>query len=243
MVLFVAGWTTGISVLTAGLAVVRFDRAMKPLGSSYFHLTDVLQTLLGAAWGLSWFSALVTLAGRQTSRGWERHPEDATPGGLLSIDFIDTFARLGLYVGLVVTGALFGWWLYRGLLDPRLEHPTAYPAWWAVAGWFVPVANLVMPYLMVRQLWQGAQRRRTQTTRVPWVMPVWWASFLMSAPAVAIAWYARRWLTSGSEAHAFGSVTNYYTASTICFVLVGCTAGLAVLMVHRVTESLKHLGS
>ena len=80
-----------------------------------------------------------------------------------------TFVVFAVLIGLIAT-ALWSGRTYRNL--PALEG--ANPAWspgWAVAAWFIPTANLALPYLVVRDTWP--RRRRA-------LLRLWWATWLAS---------------------------------------------------------------
>ena len=83
-----------------------------------------------------------------------------------------SLARLGL-VGLLTTGVLWFFWLHRAVANARaLGRPTEFTPGWAVGWWFVPLANVVRPYQIVRSLMDelGAPDNRP----VLW----WWGSYL-----------------------------------------------------------------
>lgn len=46
---------------------------------------------------------------------------------------------------------------------------------WAAAGWFVPIANLVLPYLTVREVWIASTPRGRLTAAL---VAAWWAVWL-----------------------------------------------------------------
>jgi hypothetical protein len=82
------------------------------------------------------------------------------------------FARLGV-AGLLATGVVWFFWLHRAVANGRaLGRPTEFTPGWAVGWWFVPLANVVRPYQIVRSLMDelGAPDNRP----VLW----WWGSYL-----------------------------------------------------------------
>lgn len=85
-------------------------------------------------------------------------------------------------------------WLYRARrnvdgLGLALIMPQRFSADWAVIGWFVPLANLVVPRRVVRDIvYSGAvdlDGRRTLVTRL--VLP-WWLLWLASNVTAAVSW-------------------------------------------------------
>ena len=85
---------------------------------------------------------------------------------------------------------------------------------WAVGWWFIPLANIVMPYRAMRELWQasepGAGAVDWKMVRPSPLLGVWWAAWLLGRyvlPTVAFGFsnetidglIARSWLFIGTE--------------------------------------------
>lgn len=97
---------------------------------------------------------------------------------------LDTIAA-GLYLfaawasasGLVAAAVAVPMWMHRTFRNlPALgETNLGWSPAWAVGGWFIPIGNLVIPYLVARELWA-----RTVGTAAPgWpLLPVWWATVI-----------------------------------------------------------------
>jgi hypothetical protein len=57
---------------------------------------------------------------------------------------------------------------------------------WAIGAWFIPIANLVLPFLSIRELWRGADPavppgdRRWKQARLDSVLWWWWLLFVGS---------------------------------------------------------------
>ena len=89
-------------------------------------------------------------------------------------------ARRGLFgllrVGaLVLTAAPFLAWFHGAYA--RLRHlggPARTTPGWAVAGWFIPLGNLYLPYRAAREIEAGAGGG-------PWGVFVWWTTWLGAA--------------------------------------------------------------
>jgi hypothetical protein len=109
---------------------------------------------------------------------------------------------------------------------------------WAAGWWFVPVANLFMPFLSVRELWKasaplgdGSAWPRTAT----WpVIGWWWVSWIAAKP---IGWIARFMRTS-DDPHAVVVANYWWMASSALSVIA---AILAILVVRSVIERQKAL--
>ncbi|MGW2562944.1 DUF4328 domain-containing protein [Streptomyces sp. NPDC001514] len=91
----------------------------------------------------------------------------------------------GFYaVALLVTAIVFILWFHRarinaGVFGPDLQRRR--PGW-AIGSWFIPVANLWMPYGVAADVWDasdrdlGAPGRRTSRA----LLNAWWASWLVA---------------------------------------------------------------
>lgn len=110
--------------------------------------------------------------------------ERAASGGLN-----DDFIILSLWVGLAA-GAVTIWWWWRA---HRAAAAAGLPGmrWssgWAVGGWFIPVANLVIEKLVLNEIDRISQdredvgwRRRRLTPLLNW----WWAAWVLGLVAGA----------------------------------------------------------
>lgn len=83
-------------------------------------------------------------------------------------------------LGLLVAGAAFVTWLVRARRDAgRLGAPATLAPAWALAGWFIPVANLVIPYRVARDV-QRASGADPASQAMASAAPVgrWWAGVI-----------------------------------------------------------------
>ncbi|RJL22811.1 DUF4328 domain-containing protein [Bailinhaonella thermotolerans] len=102
---------------------------------------------------------------------------------------VTVFAVLIMAAALITaaTVACFLVWVWRARRSAELYGfaPQRLARGWAVAAWFLPVANLVLPVLVLDDLWRasapGGDRRAWHT-----LLAAWWASWL-ALLAVALA--------------------------------------------------------
>ncbi|HYI65127.1 MAG TPA: DUF4328 domain-containing protein [Allosphingosinicella sp.] len=91
---------------------------------------------------------------------------------------------------IIATAIFFFIWIYRANANARAlgaDDMSATPGW-AVGWFFVPFANLVMPFMTVRELWKASVRPRDwQLVPAPVAIPLWWAFWLASNITGAIA--------------------------------------------------------
>lgn len=95
---------------------------------------------------------------------------------------------------LAVTGVVFVWWAvqaYRNLPALAIEE-RRYWTIWLVVGWVIPGANLLVPKLLVDDLWRASSPEVTvlggdswQRRPVATIVNQWWGSFLVT-PAIIV---------------------------------------------------------
>ncbi len=104
---------------------------------------------------------------------------------LVAHDLLSSVRALLYLVGVV----FFLVWLHRAnknLLALKPDH-LEYTAGWAVGWWFVPFANLVKPFQVVREVWcesdselsEGPSFLTSSLHTAPSYMGFWWAAFLL----------------------------------------------------------------
>jgi|SRR2546421_7317235 len=127
----------------------------------------LLMALLAAASALH-FSSAFDLADR-AARGALR-PGEATAFD----DLTQTLARLEL-AGSVLTGIAWFVWLHRAVANARsLSVQTAATPGWSVGWWFIPFANLVKPYQILRSLFDGLVSGSGR------IVGFWWGCYLLA---------------------------------------------------------------
>jgi hypothetical protein len=148
----------------------------------------------------------------------------------------DMFSGVRGYVflaGVLVTHACviaFCLWIARAMRRARRGVGDArFTPFWSVVCWFLPVANLWLPLLVMRDLWRmsrgGSQWRRSPTPASMWV---WWACLLFSNVLAMASWFAVGLL--GSSLQSAGTLLDVVAAS------------LAALLVSQIT-ALQRAGS
>lgn len=124
----------------------------------------------------------------------------------------------GLVVGTVLT-ALWASRAYRNL--PALgASPLDWSPGWAAASWFIPVANLAVPYLVVRDAWPGPTRG---------LLRLWWATLLTSLALGIISGLLH--LSTADLTQLAGDVSGL--AGDLALLPAGL---LAVVVITRVTR-------
>ena len=102
---------------------------------------------------------------------------------VMLIVFLFALLELVIYVTTVV---FFCVWLYRAADNLRALNPANQPEYspgWAVGSFFVPFANLIIPYRAVREVWQKSSPPNEfllAEPGPPTYFPTWWLFWLLA---------------------------------------------------------------
>jgi hypothetical protein len=155
----------------------------------------------------------------------------------------------------LAAGILWLVWQHRGHANLRARgvQNLRFTPGWAVGWWFVPFANLVMPYLTMRELWDHAGRTGTAEGRVATRRPLvgWWFTELASLLVIlggvggALITTFASWNRTVSSTAPGQYPTLRVTAAALrqvylwaalgSFISVGAAA-LAIIVVLRISE-------
>lgn len=135
---------------------------------------------------------------------------------------------------LIVTGIVFVAWFHRVRTNADVFAPGAdkLGRGWAIGAWFVPLANLWLPYRIAVTTWgsstpfaaDGDYRRFPLT-----LVNLWWGAFVL---ARLLGWYAGM---SYARAESSGAVRDAATTMLVGDALEVVAAVLAVLFVRKLT--------
>jgi len=155
-------------------------------------------------------------------------------------------ALFGLLQGLVflATAVLFIIWFYRAYTNLRpLGGPEPrHGVGWTIGAWFVPVLNLILPKLMLNEIWRGSEPESSggagEKATVPAFHHVWWAiwvlGFVLAVGASvdsAISSFDSALSTDGAAV-----TTASGALSIVSGLLSGVAAVLGALVVRRTSE-------
>jgi len=127
----------------------------------------LLMALLAAISALHFLSAfdLADRAARSALRPGEAAAFD---------DLTQTLGRLEL-AGLILTGIAWFVWLHRSVANARsLGVQTEATPGWSVGWWFIPFANLVKPYRILKSLFDGLASGSGR------IVGFWWGCYLIA---------------------------------------------------------------
>lgn len=157
-----------------------------------------------------------------------------------TIEHLSDLATLLLALVLVGTAALFIAWLFRARRNVARAGVTArLGPGWAVGAWFVPVAGLWLPEMVAHSTWRGSEavqagegyvRDRTH----PWLLLLWWYGVVLAYMSRVVA--GRLGVLGADGYPTLPLLMRRTTAEAVSDVLLVIAAGLAILVVRRVTR-------
>lgn len=128
----------------------------------------------------------------------------------------------GIYTILIFSSfVIIGRWLF---ISAKINHLSGVndlkiTPGWAVGWYFIPFANLVMPYRSLKETFQASfYLEDWQSTKVPYDFPIWWATFLIGGGLSNAS--LRMWLSLG-ETYTYEQLNQiFYIDITADIVLI-----------------------
>ncbi len=130
-------------------------------------------------------------------------------------------ATIAIYVATVV---VFLMWLYRASNNiAAFGKRTQSSAGWAVGSFFVPIANLFVPYQAVKDIWNKSEPTGADTTAFsfspPGFFPAWWGFWIASNIASNI-YFRMTWREAPIEGTAIvGIISEILTIAAATFAI------------------------
>jgi Domain of unknown function (DUF4328)/Protein of unknown function (DUF2510) len=139
------------------------------------------------------------------------------------------------FLAVAATAVAFIFWQWRtakNALSLR-RYCARYTPGWSIGGWFIPFANLVIPYRVMQELWSSSDPHSSSTD---WdeqprsrLISLWWTTFLASAFITRIY----------SATHAGGTATISSVRTSNQITLIGLTLYVvAAIIAMRVVQQL-----
>ena len=103
--------------------------------------------------------------------------EDNGRSAVVAMQFgLAYFLVFGVYLAVVITYIQWFRRAYHNL--KKAGHQLEMSEGWAAGSWFVPFANLVMPYRIMKEIWYKTQVEFTETPRHHGIVRIWWLAFI-----------------------------------------------------------------
>ncbi|MGW6708353.1 DUF4328 domain-containing protein [Streptomyces sp. NPDC054956] len=192
-----------------------------------------LTVALSFAAGLALFSAGVDFYARGLMADLVADPASVEQDSLELVDSLQSVVASGaklLGLGLIVVSIM---WFHLVRRNGQVFRPDGFSqsAGWAIGGWFVPIANFVLPYRVALETWEAsAQNRSDGSYRRISSAPVtaWWVVFVISRVLGLFVAYRH----SAETAEEF---LDAFALSTVADLTSFAAAVLAVLFVRKLT--------
>jgi hypothetical protein len=219
---------------TTGL---RSPRDLRPMARlTVFALTlwavvDVLHTLLAVGY-YEHRITVVTHGSADVPPAWMAYElmHRFLPGGVARVVADRSWLLASLFAAVAVIA-----WLDRARRHvARLGGKPAWAQWWAIGGWLIPLANLVIPFLVMRDV-----KRAAGTAARPAPVSAWWAGVLATLLVQWLGWVYPTVTARGGTFDQTALDTRWaayplWSAATVLTVL---TAILTARVVRRVTQA------
>lgn len=166
---------------------------------------------------------------------------DVGDGSLQTVQNADAFLAFGsmlsggLTIAVFVLTVVWQWRLAKN--HEQLGRPgTSLGPGWAIGGWFIPLANFVLPFVLFRELWLGSAPQATPQSsawkqgRVSPVLWLWWAFF---AAAYAIEFVTSYQIVLGTAATNRDQPIGGPIAASLCRMVAGA---FFIVVILRLTE-------
>jgi hypothetical protein len=145
---------------------------------------------------------------------------------LMLITLLDSVLELIIYLTTVVC---FAAWLYRAYGNLRAlspSRPINHTPTLAVGSFFIPFANLIIPYRAVKELWQKSgppEEAIVSEPSPPVTFPIWWLFWILASIAGNIAMRA-----SFDESVPMNNATVISMISSVLYIVAAVFAYLGV---------------
>ena len=141
-----------------------------------------------------------------------------------------------LTLGWLYTAATFMVWLYqaRQALDRRGETGMRWATGWTIGGWFIPLANLVIPARVVAEVYARSAPGAVRGWQTPRLVVAWWFVFLLSVVHVTYrkcsgtGRSAERTTAVGRPVRLVRSSTNRLTSPSVADINRNCACGSSI---------------
>lgn len=133
----------------------------------------------------------------------------------------------------IITVIIFAMWIYRAAANVIAANINGFDftPGWAVGWYFVPFANLVQPFLAMRQIWNASHFGGSDLDRGDPILTLWWTAWLTSNITANISMQLA-WRSTSAEMY---QVSLYLGIASSILSLVLFVVGMR--LVERITEA------
>lgn len=133
--------------------------------------------------------------------------------------FLEAFVALEVFF-MLVTAVPFIVWFYAAARFREKQYGYALPVapWWAIGGWFIPLANLIYPYYLA----EAISRSNPEVKGTTPLIGAWWMTFIL--PILAMRVQSKM------------SMEVLQTATLIEFAMLSISAVLAIYVIRHINN-------
>lgn len=144
------------------------------------------------------------------------------PAVNVSLNVVFVIGYLSILVNLIAVPAALGAWAHRCFANhwALASSDSRLSPGWSACGWFIPVVNLVVPYLVVQQTWSGSPPEQRPGT----VVKAWWAAWTGNTLLF--------WLTFATAHRSFQIWIEIAELAALV-----AAAFLTIIVLHHLTDS------
>ncbi|MEM7191236.1 MAG: DUF4328 domain-containing protein [Pseudomonadota bacterium] len=108
-------------------------------------------------------------------------PVDLTDGVSGALEALLALVMFGAIIGSLITFILNAVWLYRAAANANALDPDSrrIGPGWTIGWWFIPIANLWMPFRAVKQIWNTTVGSVDILSPAPGFFGFWWAAWII----------------------------------------------------------------
>ena len=169
-----------------------------------------------------------------TIREMSKTPSPANAGFLIVVGLSLVVGGCGQMAAFITTVVFFCMWIHRANRLTRRFSPEGmqYTPGWAVGWFFIPFANLVMPYKVMSEIWQrNGQAPGEMGPPSNGLVGAWWLCYVLSGVTDRIA--------STLEREEIGAFAAGAVMHSLWAVLIVVSGVLCLQLVKRITENLE----
>ena len=150
-----------------------------------------------------------------------------------SIEQLYLAVLLGSSLLNIITVIIFAMWIYRAAANVIAANITGFDftPGWAVGWYFVPFANLLQPFLAMRQIWNASRFGGSDLDRGDPILTLWWTAWLTSNITANIS-LQLAWRSTSADMY---EVSLYLGIASSILSLVLFVVGMR--LVERITEA------
>jgi hypothetical protein len=128
----------------------------------------------------------------------------------------------------VATFVLVIIWLFRAVKNTELWNVDRgrWAPGWAIGGWFIPLANIVIPFLVFSSTWRRSDGRPGARAPLPLIVWAWWILFVIGEVMIQIEF----------DVNTKSSLDARDTLRIVGFAVIAASGGFLIACVRRMNH-------